>query len=542
MDPLLHGFWMAVCGKLYIFGKSLVNWEQNNAMCCRLGMKPIAFDTGAEFDCFLSLVKDGSWKYNTIYWVNAVRSSMSVNSAYQWCSNNNKVSDAYWSNNEPNYVKGSENCVQMNVLPPKVKLRDQPCGVLTPFICQYADAYDACCAIGLKLLSLHQDILYAFLAEAFQNASISASSKFWTSGTDSGCKGTYGYCGSNRLLREEAIWASGQPDLKDGGCLVVSGDGTLSDERCNSKFQYICEGRVPSKNFMDIIEIECAKTYRLTRNDVKMLMNSTPDELREKCFLKCFGEGTGLFVNGKLAEEKLMYNFQQISQSDVNKLMDMYSTMDFCTSATKGMDPCDKATALLKCGQENSPDAFGDLLNSLETSISEPAVILPPQQSVCKPKVDCDVDENRRNAFLNAPTIWIENGNLKLQKSIACGKNFLAMYLVFKVSYNWAREICCDFGLRIATVDTKQKYDCMISNKITSGIAASDIFAVGATRMGFLQKPIWCHSNTPFDFKLGEDNLSNNPNDSEYVIFFNFKKASMTAGNNAFKPIICEDF
>jgi len=69
---------------------------------------------------------------------------------------------------------------------------------------------------------------------------------FWTSGTDIGCESAYGFCVVNRLLRNEAIWAPGQPD-NDGGLenhLAIWVDANvaqLSDFNEQSKMRYICE-------------------------------------------------------------------------------------------------------------------------------------------------------------------------------------------------------------------------------------------------------------------------------------------------------------
>jgi hypothetical protein len=35
-----------------------------------------------------------------------------------------------------------------------------------------------------------------------------------------------------------------------------------------------------------------------------------------------------------------------------------------------GMDPCDKASKLLQCGKENSPEAVAGLMNNLENEMT----------------------------------------------------------------------------------------------------------------------------------------------------------------------------
>jgi len=73
----------------------------------------------------------------------------------------------------------------------------------------------------MKLASLHQDFSFNLVTKAFkselflsclppirpENIKTDAtipSSVFWTSGTDLGCEGNYGYCSTKRLLRSEA--------------------------------------------------------------------------------------------------------------------------------------------------------------------------------------------------------------------------------------------------------------------------------------------------------------------------------------------------
>jgi len=73
----------------------------------------------------------------------------------------------------------------------------------------------------MKLLSLHQDYKYKAIVDALKSGfhvsikiivkmtvsllvAKQTPSMFWTSGTDLGCDGNFGYCTTNRLLRDEA--------------------------------------------------------------------------------------------------------------------------------------------------------------------------------------------------------------------------------------------------------------------------------------------------------------------------------------------------
>jgi len=99
------------------------------------------------------------------------------------------------------------------------------------------------------------------------------------------------------------------------------------------------------------------------------------------------------FVNGKLVEEKIISQFASIASGDLNKLMDMYDTFNFCSNLTSkirlifiifnetangehlwlklgGMDACDKVSRLLKCGKDNSPEIVNGLIKNLENGLS----------------------------------------------------------------------------------------------------------------------------------------------------------------------------
>jgi len=55
-------------------------------------------------------------------------------------------------------------------------------------------------------------------------------------------------------------------------------------------FKFTQKGRL--KPGTEVIERECAAAYNLTSEEVKNLLDNFPTTMAEKCFLKCFGEGT----------------------------------------------------------------------------------------------------------------------------------------------------------------------------------------------------------------------------------------------------------
>ncbi|CAB3385247.1 Hypothetical predicted protein [Cloeon dipterum] len=461
-DMSSYGIWVEMCGKLYLFGRRFMNWEQNVEQCCHLGMTPIDLDLDADFKCVASLTSNDDYRnrISRFYWTYGLRRSENAVSSYLWCNNGNNITKN-WAGGEPNYKDKAENCVRMEMVrgDRTVRLSDVKCSAISVFSCQgpkiptpctspvcpnyicnrkdsiyktladratkyminqnqqgiwiknmtrvimisfpndtktFVDSFSACCAVGLKLLSLHQDLMFSYLVGAFKRAGISGE-KFWTSATDAGCKYNFGFCSTKRLLRDHTRWAKGQPDLSvaNGTCVAVTPDGLLHDELCTSKMRYVCDGRVQKSSLFDSVERECAQEFNFTESEVKIFFNSTPTDLRAKCFLKCYGEGTGLFVDGNLAEDKIFANFQRMTLDNLAQLMEMSNTMDFCTKSAKGMDPCDKSSSLLSCGQENAPDSFGEFVDTVELSITEPPLILTPEEGVC-PQYDCVVQISRK--------------------------------------------------------------------------------------------------------------------------------------------------
>jgi len=133
-----------------------VNWEQNVEACCKLGMKPITFESSDKTTCFNKFI-DGSavffycavqynifllcpglnWKYNTRYWTYGLRSSAN---SFKWCNSSSLVAGSLWSSNQPNNENGTENCAQMVISKASsVALDDRKCSVVSALACQVCD-------------------------------------------------------------------------------------------------------------------------------------------------------------------------------------------------------------------------------------------------------------------------------------------------------------------------------------------------------------------------------------------------------------------
>ncbi|XP_059468637.1 uncharacterized protein LOC132192615 isoform X2 [Neocloeon triangulifer] len=607
-DSSYHGFWVTTCGKLFVFGKSLVNWEENVNKCCSLGMKPIAFENKDELECFNKYIQSGSWKYNKYYWLFSQKSTM--DKTFRWCSNNQEISSELWL--DKSKANGTESCLQMEIstVANQALLLTKECTMLKAFACQgsttpkpnikcatpicprancskdptyfkamlddatmylsepakhgiwtnvgsrtymvsnesdlrtYQEAAAACCSIGLKQISLQQSYLYESVKKALTGANVT-SGKFWTSGTDMECEGNFAFCTTNKLLGAEARWSSTQMNVsgKSPNCVSLDANVALSKDSCDSKFRYICEGRLPTPSLGAESRQDCATLYGLAMPDVRRTLEVGPLNQKENCFIWCFAEESGVFENGKLVEEAIFSILFELSQGNETKLKDMYYAVNFCLNLTKNFEPCERAGSLLKCGREKASEMINLLRDRVEKSANvETPFLFPPMlsQSACPVDYSCEINKTRQMLFLaasNFSTFEIPS-EIKGQITPACMNTFLALQTSYDVPLKTALQTCCSFGLRLATVDNRRKYTCMIDNKITDKLGVDQRFAVGASRMGNLQKPVWCYSNAPFDFNLGANNMSNDT--SQFVVYFSFANANLSAGVNSIKNFICE--
>ncbi|XP_059475015.1 uncharacterized protein LOC132196415 isoform X2 [Neocloeon triangulifer] len=276
IDAENYGYWVESCGSLFLWGNTVVNWQENFDRCCSIGMTPIMIENDTKRQCLINLAKPPLWKYNAHYWTSGQR--ISANATFQWCLSNSTFSNVsnIWQSGQPDNTNNSENCVHLNIDKTKgsVATTDKNCSNLYVFGCQgpttpappcfkpqctnftcakepsyfttlpdgitqyltspstygfwytingrtylfsteqktWIEAQKACCSVGMKLLSIEYQYEYANLIAAAKN-STKAEGIFWTSGSDLECECKFGWCAVNQLVRDqEAKWKSGEPN------------------------------------------------------------------------------------------------------------------------------------------------------------------------------------------------------------------------------------------------------------------------------------------------------------------------------------------
>jgi len=138
----------------------------------------------------------------------------------------------------------------------------------------------------MKLLSVEYDYEYSNLVEAMksiinyiligfhlQKSSAASAGEYWTSGSDIGCEGAYGWCTVNKLIRDkESKWAAGEPDNKQNSehCVSIAMNktsGLLMDKDCSNKLKYICEARDTTKtsSSSEAMLDECGSAFNVSR-------------------------------------------------------------------------------------------------------------------------------------------------------------------------------------------------------------------------------------------------------------------------------------
>jgi hypothetical protein len=119
-------------------------------------------------------------------------------------------------------------------------------------------------------------------------------------------------------------------------------------------------------------------------------------------------------------------------------------------------------------------------------------------------------------------------------------------------------ELCCSFGLRIVTLESFEKFQCMINAKVRKMISKfkgfyilfpfieefyqENEFAIAATRLGFLSKPIWCYNNQPLNLSwFMTDDITSNTDEYAFNLFVRFLPTRrISAYYEKFADVACE--
>ncbi|XP_065336405.1 uncharacterized protein LOC135937222 isoform X1 [Cloeon dipterum] len=586
-----YGSWEVACGEQYIFGNQLANFKENFDLCCSIGMLPIMIDNAWKHSCLMDFIDGPNWKYNVVYWSTGKRASPTSFVWYDkratFSSNYWQTGQPSNTNGNENCVMIT--IFPFNEM--TLQLNDRACDSLTPFSCvgpttpkpkcafpqcptsnctlnpafhtvlsdgvtsyltapnnhgswtiidyrtfmiskpsdtkTLEEAFAACCALDFKLLSLEQGYKYSFLARAFKNLSIT-SGKFWTSGSDGGCEGKYGFCSTRRFANSnETFWMKNEPDDAGSGnqnCLAVNAvnnQALLSDEPCSAKLRYICEGRSTDKQKAH--ELECMAAYGVTAAELATLWTNTNPSPRLQCFMKCYGEHTDLFIDGWINEPRVYSHVWAISRKSATTLEQNYATMDTCTKQSKPLpELCSRASGMLDCGLQKSPTETMKLVDMMEPTIivlrlhihqnfkiiffqERKSWLVPTTTSLCPNTFRCVINPDwRDDIYAAASGSTFSSNGITGTVTVACGKRFFVGNWFDWVPIHELMSACCSLGMRLLTIDSQWKANCVFTNNLQKGLANNRGFTTAAVRQpSFATKN--CFSDQPFSYRSWMD-------------------------------------
>ncbi|XP_059468411.1 uncharacterized protein LOC132192456 isoform X2 [Neocloeon triangulifer] len=585
-DPEKYGFWVQSCGQQYLFGKSVVTWRENLIKCYKLGMEPLTFENVSKLECFSKQLVS-KWKFGSNYWTSASRTN---ESEFSWCTKNGSivVEKQPWAAGQPQNFNNSENCVHFNVSKKNLNFTfsDRMCSDRLIFACQgaptrapcsmptcpsitctksprhfnkfgylalpnshgswfnyngrtfvysfknktdtYVGATTACCAIGMSLLSLEYDYKYKSIVAAVKNNS-NLSDFYWTSGSDRGCKWSFGYCAANRILRQEAVWASGQPDHADGNesavaVFVNESDAQLYDFKDSSKIRYICEARDTSKSKSGgtAVRDECATLFNVSQAEIESLLNpSFPKDIRIKCFIKCLGENSNLMVNGMFVENEVFGILETLAAGNAAELQKNVGVMDECGGSVTGMDECDRAAQMIKCSSEKAPEALNGIVAAMDKSMPMDPVLLEPPAPCSYGPFPCNVSSVLAQEVANC------SGNCTTQNGFVrdlCGKKYF--FINKQMNLTDAYDRCCRYGMQLASIESVEELNCLTF--ASTPISNAWTFVAGSMVNSTI--PRWCTSNATFSFVGYSQVITTiyNPPDNSYILVPDTKNFSVT--------------
>ncbi|XP_059489187.1 uncharacterized protein LOC132204590 [Neocloeon triangulifer] len=575
-EPDRYGYWEISCNLQYLFGKSLVSWSENSIKCQAIGMNPITLESSEKAQCFRNIASN--WKYGSNYWTAGLRATTSdfswCSASGSIALDKSKVS---WAVGQPNNANGSENCLRINVTNASFQISDQVCTEEFLFACQgrptpappcsspacpnvtcaknnnfyknsssgvyladmtkhgywsnyrgrtflfsypndtqtFLGAHSACCQVDMFLVSLEYDYKFNSIREAAKG-NLQTQDYFWTSGSDRGCEGNYGYCTAKRLLRKEAIWGPRQPDNAGGkeNAIAVFINATrnqtqLFDFDEMKKFRYICEARdtANAQSGGSAVRDECAQIYNVSQKEIDNLLNNTSKlDLRLKCFIRCIGDNSGLMVDGKFLDNKVLAILETMSNGSIDELKKGMSVMGDCENSASGMDECDKAAQVIKCSKEKAPEMLSNVILAMDKSMP---VGKSSPKAFCYNPDNCTIDPVQKKLYDSALVESTLSNNAMVV--FACGKKWLVhRRTIVGHTLQEGFKVCCEYGLKIASIETLDMLNCLTATTFKT-LVRWNWFGVSLTNSP--SKPRWCTSEAPFLIEnwVGAKNLTKDP-------------------------------
>ncbi|CAB3379238.1 Hypothetical predicted protein [Cloeon dipterum] len=284
-NPSSYGQFVEACGKTYLIGSPLKDWDENWQTCCAIGMQPVIVDTMDESQCLASKLQS-IVPPNTAYWSGGFKHEL--NNMWSWCSKDSPepIDDSLIteiSNDESKFedtaiqlsfdystlltnwkpentynlmcesvekttidLVGSRNCRAKCInkecvrnttffkpgLGEQFELKDRykhgrwisKCGRYFLFSKEkatYFEARDKCCALNTRLLAIKTEAKRKCLTKMARDYP-EIIGNYWTSGADFGCPNNFRWCSVDRaFLRREINWGPGEPRVTKGDCVYV---------------------------------------------------------------------------------------------------------------------------------------------------------------------------------------------------------------------------------------------------------------------------------------------------------------------------------
>ncbi|XP_059489218.1 uncharacterized protein LOC132204614 [Neocloeon triangulifer] len=253
-------------------------------------------------------------------------------------------------------------------------------------------------------------------------------------------------------------------------------------------------------------------------------------------------------INGKFVENEVLAILEKMAKGNLEDLRKNLMVVDDCGNTTDGMDECDKASQMIKCTKEKAPDILMGVVYEMEKSISQSETIqetvpLPPSPRQCATNYTCVLDPKLRDAFEAANTTQpLVNGTAGFMVDFNCGKKYLSSG-GSGYNFTYANEMCCKYGLRMATLDTISKLDCAINSSTYASTHRVCPYWIAASWLPNQTSPQWCYSSAPISNLLLTIPAATSVDPLKPFMIINYASKSLTVSpvmNSA--HMLCEEY